>query len=58
MMDVHRPTQQVIQYFEQNNVWIGREFPPLDTYIRVSLGKPEEMKEFWRVYEAQDGKAG
>ena len=53
MMDVRRPTKQVIQHFQQNCVWIGREFPPLETYIRVSLGKPEEMKEFWRVYDAQ-----
>jgi histidinol-phosphate aminotransferase len=49
MMDAHRPAKQVIEHFQRNNVWIGREFPPLDTYIRVSLGKPEEMKEFWRV---------
>jgi histidinol-phosphate aminotransferase len=53
MMDVHRPAKQVIQHFRQNRVWIGREFPPFATYIRVSLGKPEEMKDFWRVYDAQ-----
>jgi histidinol-phosphate aminotransferase len=58
MMDVHRPAKQVIEYFRQNDVWIGREFPPLETYVRVSLGKPEEMKEFWRVYDAQGEKAG
>ncbi|HZP62160.1 MAG TPA: histidinol-phosphate transaminase [Terriglobales bacterium] len=53
MMDVGRPTKQVVEYFRSKNVWIGREFPPLTTYIRVSLGKPEEMKEFWRVYDLQ-----
>jgi histidinol-phosphate aminotransferase len=57
MMDVHRPAKQVIEHFRKNNVLIGREFPPLDTYIRVSLGKPEEMREFWRVYDLQGGKA-
>ncbi|HXY08249.1 MAG TPA: histidinol-phosphate transaminase [Terriglobales bacterium] len=56
MMDVHRPTKQVIQHFQENNVWIGREFPPLETYIRVSLGKAEEMKEFWRVYDLAGAK--
>ena len=52
MMDVRRPTKQVVDGFRRKNVWIGREFPPLNTYIRVSLGKPEEMKEFWRVYDS------
>jgi histidinol-phosphate aminotransferase len=58
MMDVHRPAQQVIEHFRKNNVWIGREFPSLETYVRVSLGKAEEMQEFWRVYDLQGGKAG
>jgi len=58
MMDVHRPAKKVIEQFQQNKVWIGREFPPLETYVRVSLGKPEEMKEFWRVYDAQGKNAG
>ena len=53
MMDVHRPAKQVIEHFRKNKVWIGREFPPLETYIRVSLGKEEEMQEFWRVYDLE-----
>lgn len=53
MMGVGRPAKQVIAHFKKNNVWIGREFPPLNTYIRVSLGKPEEMTAFWRVYDLQ-----
>ncbi|HXW92978.1 MAG TPA: aminotransferase class I/II-fold pyridoxal phosphate-dependent enzyme [Terriglobales bacterium] len=56
MMDVHRPAQQVIEHFRKNQVWIGREFPPLETYVRVSLGKAEEMQEFWRVYDIESGK--
>jgi histidinol-phosphate aminotransferase len=51
MMDVHRPTKQVVEYFRTKNVRIGRDFPSFETYIRVSLGKPDEMKEFWRVYD-------
>jgi histidinol-phosphate aminotransferase len=51
MMDVHRPADGVIEHFRKNNVWIGRHFPPLNTCIRVSFGKPAEMKEFWRVYD-------
>jgi len=57
MIDVHRPAKQVIEHFRKNNVLIGREFPPLETYIRVSLGRAEEMQEFWRVYDLQGGRA-
>ncbi|HXZ30961.1 MAG TPA: aminotransferase class I/II-fold pyridoxal phosphate-dependent enzyme [Terriglobales bacterium] len=53
MMDVHRPTKQVAEYFRKNNVWVGRDFPPFETSVRVTLGRPEEMKEFWRVYDLQ-----
>jgi len=56
MTDVHRPAKQLIEYFRSNDVWIGREFPPLETYIRVSIGKAEEMKEFWRVYDLEGAK--
>ena len=51
MMDTGRPIRQVIEHFKQNNVLVGRRFPPLETYVRVSLGLPEEMKEFWRVWD-------
>jgi histidinol-phosphate aminotransferase len=51
MISTNRPVRTVIDHFERNNVLIGRPFPPLDTYARISLGKPEEMKEFWRVWD-------
>ena len=30
---------------------LGRRFPPMETFVRVSLGTPAEMKEFWRVWD-------
>src|SRR5438874_5430018 len=51
MLDTGRPIRQVIEHFKQNNVLVGRRFPPMETYVRVSLGLPDEMKEFWRVWE-------
>jgi len=51
MMSTNRPIRGLIEHFRQNNVRIGRPFPPMDTYARISLGKPEEMKEFWRVWD-------
>jgi histidinol-phosphate aminotransferase len=51
MINTNRPIRKVIDHFHANNVAIGRPFPPLDTYARISLGKPEEMREFWRVWD-------
>jgi histidinol-phosphate aminotransferase len=51
MVKTNRPIRSLIDHFHANNVEIGRPFPPMDTYARISLGKPEEMKEFWRVWD-------
>ncbi|HEY6969149.1 MAG TPA: histidinol-phosphate transaminase [Candidatus Angelobacter sp.] len=51
MMSTNRPVRTLIEHFRQNNIRIGRPFPPMDTYARISLGKAEEMKEFWRVWD-------
>jgi histidinol-phosphate aminotransferase len=52
MMNTFHPADEVISHFRSNNILIGRRFPPMDSYIRVSLGLPEEMLAFWRVWDA------
>jgi histidinol-phosphate aminotransferase len=51
MLATNRPIHALIDYFGKNAVRIGRPFPPLDRYARISLGTPEQMKEFWRVWD-------
>jgi len=51
MMDASRPVQPVIDYFRKQNIIIGRKFPPMDSYVRISLGKPDEMRQFWQVWD-------
>lgn len=51
MMDTHHPAQEIIQHFRKHQVLIGRHFPALDTYVRISLGTPDEMLKFWRVWD-------
>jgi histidinol-phosphate aminotransferase len=51
MMNTFHPAEEVIEHFRQNNILIGRRFPPMDTYIRISLGRPEEMRAFWRTWD-------
>jgi histidinol-phosphate aminotransferase len=51
MMNAFHPAQEIIDHFRRNNILIGRRFAPLDTYIRVSLGRPEEMRAFWSTWD-------
>ena len=52
MIETGRPIRQLIAYFEKSGIKIGRPFPPMDTYARISLGTPPQMKEFWRTWDA------
>jgi histidinol-phosphate aminotransferase len=52
MLNTFHSTEQVIQDFYKSKILIGRHFPPMNTYIRVSLGRPEEMRAFWRTWDA------
>jgi histidinol-phosphate aminotransferase len=51
MMDTHHPAPEVIRHFQEHKVLIGRHFPAMGTYVRVALGTPTEMLEFWRVWD-------
>ena len=51
MMNTFHPAEEVIQYFRKNNVLIGRNFPAMSTYIRISLGRPEDMERFWQAWD-------
>jgi histidinol-phosphate aminotransferase len=51
MINTQRPVKTVIDHFAQNNIRIGRPFPPMDTFARISLGKPDQMKAFWAAWD-------
>ena len=42
---------QWIQNINTVCIVLGGPFPPMDTFIRVSLGTPSQMQEFWRVWD-------
>ena len=51
MMNVNHPAAEVVEQFRRNHVLIGGPYPPMNTFIRVSLGTPQDMVEFWRVWD-------
>jgi histidinol-phosphate aminotransferase len=51
LLELDHPINEVIEHFRKNNVLVGPRFPGVDSFLRVSMGRPEEMKEFWRVWD-------
>jgi histidinol-phosphate aminotransferase len=51
MMNTNRPAKQVIEHFRQHGIIIGPNIAGMEHHIRVSLGTPTEMREFWRVWD-------
>jgi histidinol-phosphate aminotransferase len=51
MLKTGRMAVDVIEHFRKNNIAIARLFPSMNTYVRVSFGTPDQMKEFWRVWD-------
>ncbi len=51
MMNASRPVTEVIAHFKKNNILVGRRFPAMESYVRVSLGTPAQMREFWRAWD-------
>jgi len=51
MLKTERHGQDVIEHFRKNNILLGPLVASMSSYVRVSLGTPEELKEFWRVWD-------
>jgi len=49
--NIYNPASLIIWYFRQNNILIAPVSLSWDTYIRVSIGKSEDMKAFWRAWD-------
>jgi len=56
MFDAQQPAAEVIEHFRKHNVLIGRQFPFMDTYVRISFGTPVEMSAFWHAWDRRPWK--
>jgi histidinol-phosphate aminotransferase len=50
MFDCKRPVMPLIQALKQRNVQVGRLFPPVPNYMRVTIGKKPEMESFLSAF--------
>lgn len=46
-----RDIQELNAAFRAENIMVGRPFPPMTDWMRVSMAKPEEMRYFLQVYK-------
>ena len=51
MLSTNGSPEAVIEHFAGNRIALPHPIPPLNQYIRVSLGTPTQMQEFWRVWD-------
>jgi histidinol-phosphate aminotransferase len=50
MVNIRREVEPVIQAFLQKKVLVGRPFPPMTKFLRVSIGTDDEMKRFYSAF--------
>src|SRR6266700_7884323 len=51
MMKSPRPVDQVLEHLKKNNILFAPPIPEMNQYIRISLGTPADMLQFWRVWD-------
>jgi histidinol-phosphate aminotransferase len=51
MVNLRRNVLPVIQAFRQQGILVGRPFPPMLEYLRVSVGKTDEMARFMKAFK-------
>lgn len=46
-----QPAADLGQKFAARDILVGRPFPSMNDYLRVSFGTPAEMKQFWAAWD-------
>ena len=55
MLNTGGPAAPVVEHLRKHNVLVPPPFAGFEHYIRVSLGTPEDMRAFWRVWDLMPG---
>jgi histidinol-phosphate aminotransferase len=55
MVHANGSAEAVVAHFRANHILLPDPFPPLEQYVRVSLGTPSAVNEFWRVWDLMPG---
>jgi histidinol-phosphate aminotransferase len=52
LMATGRPGKEVVELLGAKGVLVTAGYPSFEKHIRVSLGQPDEMRAFWRTWDA------
>ena len=55
MLPASRPAIEVVEHFRKHRILVSGPVPAFEQNIRVSLGMPDDMREFWRVWDLLPG---
>jgi histidinol-phosphate aminotransferase len=55
MLDTGRPAVEAVEHFRKHGILVAGPVAEFDKDIRVSLGTPADMREFWRVWDLMTG---
>jgi histidinol-phosphate aminotransferase len=55
MLNCDRPAAPIVEHLRKHNVVVPSPFAGSERYIRVSMGMPEDMRVFWRVWDLMPG---
>jgi histidinol-phosphate aminotransferase len=51
MVETGRPVRQLIKHFHDDNIAVGRPFPRMENFLRVSFSRPDDMAAFWQTWD-------
>src|SRR4029077_16562198 len=51
LLDTARPAAAVGARFKKNDILLAEPFPGFEQHVRVSIGTPAEMREFWSIWD-------
>ena len=57
MFNTQHDAADVVAHFSRQGILIAGPFPGFPQSVRVSLGTPDDMGEFWRVWDTKYGHA-
>jgi histidinol-phosphate aminotransferase len=50
MVNIKTPVSKIIPEFQKRKILVGREFPAMPTFLRVTIGNEDEMKRFYSAF--------
>jgi histidinol-phosphate aminotransferase len=51
MIETGHPVRDLIQHFRNDNIAVGRPFPRMENFLRVSFSVPDDMAAFWQTWD-------